>query len=305
MMRRRGIFTAPGLVLLIYVLLLCSRFVDSSAFSDSNSYLTVVVLQLMIFLLPAVIYCKLRGDALHGLLRMRIVGLEQWLLVPAAALVLICGAFLIGFAMGGIEQLDTRFSLYDNFVAVTDGGAGNFLYSLLAFAVLPTICEEFVFRAVLCAELEENGLPAAVLISALFFAMLHFDLAQFPIYFFAGILLALVLYATRSVLGAILVHLLYNLFGLFGRPYVTELYNRTGSASLFIFIVVVLFLLAVIFFFGEAARSYSGYARRGLTAAYHRPRSAREKHNARFAEALLTPLGLIAALFYLIVVIAV
>lgn len=303
-MWRRGIFTAPALVLAVYILLLCSRFLDTSLFADSNGYLTVVVMQLLIFLLPAAIYCKLRGDHIRGRLRIRLVGLEQLLLVLAAALTLICGAMVISFAMGG-DQNDLRYSLYEQFAAMTDGGAGNLLYALMAFAVLPAICEEFVFRGVLCAELERNGLPAAVLISALFFAMLHFDLPRFPIYLFAGIVLAMVLYATRSVLGPIVVHFLYNLFGLFGRPYMTELYERTGSASLFIFLLAVLFLLALILFFGEAARSYSGYARRGLRADDYRPNIPRMKGSSPFAEALLTPLGLLAALFYVIVIIAV
>ena len=111
-MWRRGIFTAPALVLAVYVLLLCSRFLDTSLFADGNSYLTVVVLQLLIFLLPAAIYCKLRGDHIRGRLRIRFVGLEQLLLVLAAAMTLICGALVISFAMGG-DQNDLGVILLD------------------------------------------------------------------------------------------------------------------------------------------------------------------------------------------------
>lgn len=303
-MKWRGIVTAPGLVLCVYLLLFCSRLIDTTMLSTGNGYLTVVVLQLLIFLLPAAIYCKLRGEKFRTHLRIRLVGGEQLLVVLAGAVVLICGSLLIGFALGGMEQLGDSFSLYDTFAAVEANGAGELLYSILAFAVLPAVCEEFVFRAILCAEFEINGIPAAVMVSALFFAMLHFDFAQFPIYFFAGLLLALVLYATRSVLGPIMVHLLYNLFGLFGRPYITEFYSRTGSTELFIFLLIVLLLLALILFFGEAARTYSGYARRGVSSPYHRVRTAQEKANFPFFEALLTPLALLCALFYLVVVIA-
>lgn len=303
-MKWRGIYTAPGLVLCIYVLLLCSRLIDITLLSTGNGYLTVGVLQLLIFLLPAAIYCQLRGEKFRARLRLRPVGIEQLLIVLAGAVVLVCGGLLLSFALGGIEGAGDRFSLYDTFVAAETDGAGDLLYSVLAFAVLPAICEEFVFRSVLCAEFERSGMPASVLISALFFAMLHFDLVQFPIYFFAGLILALVLYATRSVLGPILVHLLYNLFGLLGRPYVTEFYGRTGSTELFIFLLIILFLLALVLFFGEAARSYSGYARRGVPSPYHRPRTAKEKVANPFFEALLTPLALLCMLFYLIVIIA-
>ncbi len=303
-MKWRGIYTAPGLVLCIYLLLLCSRFLDTSVLSAGNSYLTVGVLQLLIFLLPAAIYCQLRGQKFRTRLRLRLVGLEQLLLIPAATVVLVCGSLLISFALGGIDGLGEQFSLYDTFVAADSHGTDELLYSLLAFAVLPAVCEEFVFRSILCAELERSGIFASVTVSALFFAMLHFEAAQFPVYFFSGILLALVLYATRSVLGAVLVHFLYNLFGLIGRPYVTEFYSRTGSTELFVFLLIILFLLALMLFFGEAARAYGSYARRGIPSPYHRPRTAREKAANPFFEALLTPLSLLCMLFYLIVIIA-
>lgn len=303
-MKWRGIVTVPGLVLCIYLLQLFTRLLDTTALSAGNGYLTVGVLQLLIYLLPAAIYCKLRGEKFRTHLRIRPVGLEQFLVVLAGAVVLICGGLLIGFALGGMEQLGDQITLYDRFAAANPDGPGDLLYAVLAFALLPAICEEFVFRAILCAEFEINGLAAAVIGSALFFAMLHFELAQFPIYFFAGILLALVFYATRSVLGPIIVHLCYNLFGLFGRPYITEFYDRTGSTALFIFLLIVLLLLALALFFGEAARTYSGYARKEIASPYHRARTAQEKAAHPFFEVLLTPLALVCALLYLVVIMA-
>lgn len=303
-MKWRSIVAAPGLVLCIYLLLLASRLLDPALLTTGNAYLTVGVLQLLIYLLPAAIYCKLRGEKFRTHLRIRAVGLEQLLVVLAGAVVLICGGLLIGFALGGMEQLGDRITLYDRFAAVDPDGAGEMLYAVLAFALLPAVCEEFVFRAILCAEFEGNGLPAAVIGSAVFFAMLHFELVQFPIYFFAGILLALVLYATRSVLGPMIVHFCYNLFGLLGRPYVTEFYDRTGSTELFIFLLIVLSLLALMLFFSEAARTYRSYARRGIPSPYHLVRTAEEKAAFPFLEALLTPLALICALLYLVVIMA-
>lgn len=300
----RGIMLAPGLVLCIYLLLLCARMIDPAAFGDENGYLTAAVLQMMIFLLPAAIYCRLRGGKFRSHLRLRLFGLDQILLLAAAVMVMVCGSLLIGFIADGASLPGGNFTLYDTFTSPTADGVGNVLYVMLAYAFLPAICEEFVFRALLCAEFEVNGIPAAAVVSALFFAMLHFDLAQFPLYFFSGILLAMVLYATRSVLGPILVHAGYNLFCLFGRPYVSEFYSRTGSAELFIFLVILLLLLVLILFFSEASRTYRLYARRGVPSPHHRVRTKQERAAMPFLEALVTPLGLVCALFYLVVVIA-
>jgi len=304
-MKRRGTFTAPALIFCIYLFLLSTRLLDTAFLTAGNAYLTVGVLQLLVYLLPAAIYCKLRGNRFGAHLRLRLLGGEQLLVVLAGAVVLICGGLLIGFAMGGMEQLGDSVALYDRYVSAGSYGGEEIIYAALAFAVLPALCEEFVFRAILCAEFEINGVCSAVVSSAVFFAMLHFNLAQFPIYFFSGLLLAMVFYATRSVIGPIVVHLCYNLFGLFGRPYITEFYSRTGSTELFVFLLLVLFLLALLLFFGEVSRTYRNYAQRNVPSPHHRVRTQREQRTAApFFEALLTPPALLCALLYLGVIIA-
>ena len=45
--------TAPLLVLGIFVLLLVSRLIDTTLLNRENEYVAVIVLQLIIFLLPA------------------------------------------------------------------------------------------------------------------------------------------------------------------------------------------------------------------------------------------------------------
>ena len=51
----------------------------------------------------------------------------------------------------------------------------------MAYAVLPALCEEFVYRGILCREYERGGVLRAVIVSALFFALLHFNLGYFPL----------------------------------------------------------------------------------------------------------------------------
>ena len=66
------IITPTLLVFSTYALLLFSKIVDLTLLNRENEYYTVVILQLMIFLLPGAIWCKYRGEGYVKRLRMRL-----------------------------------------------------------------------------------------------------------------------------------------------------------------------------------------------------------------------------------------
>lgn len=259
------------LVCATYVLLLLSKIIDLTLINRENEYYSVVILQMMIFLLPAVIWCRFSGEKYVSHLRLRPFKVSSLPLIVSAALVMIAGGLLISVAFGGLENLSKNFSLYDTFISRDNGTVATRLYLLIAYAVLPAICEEFVYRGILCHEYEKGGVTRAIVLSSLFFGLLHFNIANLPVYLFSGVILAMTLYATRSLFGAMLAHFLYNIFGLFGQPYMSTLYRITNSTQLFLFVVGFLFLLSAAIFCGEAARLYRQYLYRAYSADYRQP----------------------------------
>lgn len=259
------------LVLATYILLLLSKLIDITVINRENEYFGVVILQMMIFLLPGALWAMFSGERYVQHLRIAPVKLECTALIISAAVAMTAGGLLISILFGGIDSLSSSFSLYDTFISKDDGTVPTKLYLILAYAVLPAICEEFVFRGILCHEYERGGVLRAIVFSSLFFGMLHFNIINLPVYLFAGAVLAMTLYATRSILGCVLAHFLYNLFGLFGQPYMSALYNLTGSSNFFIFFIAVLFLGSAALFCEEAARLYKKYLYNGYSAEYRRP----------------------------------
>ena len=75
-----------------------------------------------------------------------------------------------------------------------------------------------------------------------------------PVYLFAGTLLAVVTYVTRSSIAAMVVHLCYNLFGIFVQAGLSGYCRSTGSIGLLVVLLVALLLLSSAFFCGEVAR---------------------------------------------------
>ena len=268
---RKIVLHPTVLVLGTYILLLLSKIIDVTLINRDNEYLSVVVLQMMIFLIPAALWCRFSGEKYMRSLRIAPIKADSVAVMIAAALVMISGGVLISMLFGGLESLSQNFSLYNTFISKDDGTVPSRLYLVLAYAVLPALCEEFVYRGILCHEYEKGGVTRAVLLSSLFFSLLHFNLQNFPVYFFAGVILALTLYATRSVFGAIIAHFLYNLFGLFGQPYINTFYNITSSTKLFVFVIVMIFLVSAVVFCAEASRLYKRYFERALSSKYRQP----------------------------------
>lgn len=269
----RGEYTvsrhAVRLILVIYVLLLLSRLIDTTLLTRENQYLSTTLLQIMIFPLPAYLYIRLRGkprgERVSERLRLRPFKLSHLFVILSAILLLISGCTLLGMICGMMNN-QPAFTLYDTFTSINDGSIPTAIRLSLAYGVLPAFCEELVFRGILCAEYEKHGILYASLLSSLFFAFLHFDLTALPVYLFAGFLLSAVLYVTRSTIAAMVVHLGYNLFGIFAQAGLSGYCQNTGSIGLLVILLIALLLLSAAFFCGEVARILRARANTGVFA---------------------------------------
>ncbi len=301
---KRIVLQPTVVVLATYLLLLLSKIIDVTLINRDNEYMSVVVLQMMIFLIPAAVWCRFSGEKYIRSLRIRPFKAECMGIIVASSVLMISGGVLISLLFGGLQSLSENFSLYDTFISKDDGTAPVKLYLILAYAALPALCEEFVYRGILCHEYERGGVTRAIALSAFFFGLLHFNLRNLPVYLFAGVVLAMVMYATRSVFGAVLAHFLYNLFGLFGQPYVNTFYNITGSTELFIFIVGFLFLVSAAVFCAEAARLYKKYLVEAYQSKYRQPViHGFEKIRNSYIEVLIKPSAIACFAIYIIALI--
>ena len=295
------VLTPSTLVLATYIFLLLTKLFDVAFINRENEYYSVVILQLMIFMLPGAIWCKWSGENYVKGLRLRLPRLSSLVLILSAALLMISGGLLLSTVFGGLDSLSSNFSLYDTFISKTDGSIPSSMYLFVAYAILPAICEEFVFRGILCYEYESGGVMRAVLFSSVFFALLHFNPVNILTYLFSGMVLALVLYASRSLVGAMLAHFLYNVFGLFGQRYMSTLWRITGSSTFFLFLVAFCFLLSGAVFCREASRLYKKYLYEGASSSYRKPiLTTPEQKRASYLSVLKDPWTIACGAFYVV-----
>lgn len=88
----------------------------------------------------------------------------------------------------------------------------GFLSTFVTIAILPAISEELFFRGVLfrLSAKRYKNLVAPILISALFFTILHGNVYGMPAIFIDGIILAVIYYLTGSLWCSILAHFVNN-----------------------------------------------------------------------------------------------
>ncbi|MBE6636946.1 MAG: CPBP family intramembrane metalloprotease [Ruminococcaceae bacterium] len=252
-MKAKASLTAPLFVLVLYGLLIASGYLEAKLqAAGDNPYLTVIILQILLFLIPAIVFCRLKGVGHAVKLNIRLFAPGKLGCTLVAGLTLICGSILIRFAQIHLFGMTSfSFSLFESFrpsVATDD-----FLFTTMAFAVMPALAEELIFRAILLTEYNESGLGAisSTVILSFLCSMMYFSLEQLPIRFLASVTFCLVTYVTGSSLAAFLSHLMFNIYGLFGESYIIDALTDPTNRIISLFTFALLFLILLIILLGE------------------------------------------------------
>lgn len=295
-MKIKGIHAAPALLIIISALLCGANLIDVEAISkNTNIYLTVMVLELIILGVPSAFFCILRGAGHSQGLRVKMMKTRHVTITIWAFLFMTAGSIVLSFLM--------YYLFPDAFIASalssTVNGSASRLYLLITFALLPALLEEFLFRGVISAEYSSYGASVAVIMSSLCFSLLHFSFVRLPIYFFMGIILALTAGATRSLLPSVLVHAANNAFVLFFETYLYRIAGKhSGGLILLAFLIGAATLIFAILFFSRAEKLYYGYGVMNRPSPMIRKRKAGEL--PLWAQAFLSPTFILFAVFSVI-----
>jgi len=289
----------------VFGLVLCVNFLpDGELGRDENPYLAVIIVQLLIYGLPCMFYYTVRGRELMPHLRLRGFSPSTLLYLLHTAIFMICGVLLISMIMYTVYPDGFEASSVSEYAAfamndrVFDG-----LYLLMAFAVLPALTEEFLFRGIIVGEYESHGAGIAIVFSAIVFAMSHFSVVRFPVYFFSGIMLALVLYATRSLLASMLIHMLNNAAVLLCEKYVLHIVERQNvSLVLFVLITGAVAVLSGMLMCWEAHGIYRTYSEENVES----PHAAGSRGNifGRIADVFFSPTFLVVVIMFVVAAMA-
>lgn len=85
-----------------------------------------------------------------------------------------------------------------------------FLLSLLVIAIIPAVLEESIYRGIFYNEYRKVNPVAGMLLSAFLFGILHGNFNQFSYAFIMGIIFALTIEATDSIISSMVIHFIIN-----------------------------------------------------------------------------------------------
>ena len=194
---------------------------------------------------------------------------------------LICAKFSGGMK-ACIRKYEKKTGLLDNFLLVVFGFSGcmtvNFILNLiatflpipvgseiptaentdiyttmlmqLAVAVAPAICEEIAFRGFVMGSLSDFGDGFAILISSMFFGMMHTGISGILFAFLVGLLLGFIHKISGSLIPSMIVHFLNNAYSVLMIVLLKILdIEMLGIISgTFVFTMLLLFVVMLIIF---------------------------------------------------------
>lgn len=300
---KAAIFT-PILIAVVFALILLSSFLPADSLGlNENPYLAVVVIQLLTYAIPALFYCRIRGRDFTPKLRLRLFKPSRILYIFYATVFMISGVALLSILCYTMSpDAFSSTGTVSNAAFAMNGGFFDGAYLVVAFAILPAITEEFLFRGIVLGEYEGNGAVFAAIMSALTFAMSHFSPARLPVYIFSGLVLAAVAYATRSVVASMVVHAVNNAVVLLSEKYVLQIVDKQNvSLVLFLVIVALVFLLFGMLTSFETHGIYRSYSESNEASDY--ATGKKQSLTIRVAQAFFSPTFLLLVITFIVVAI--
>lgn len=231
----------PFIVSMI-VVLLCMSIMGEEGFTSSFIYILLsLTLSQVVFLVIYFVH-KQKTKTSFKALEVNKINKKQVLVVVLIGL--ICILCLTPLA-NVFEGLLTKWGKGGEGLPLSLDNFWNFLLMFITLGILAPISEEIIFRGVIFNGLKEKSGKFAVLISGLFFMLMHLSINQCVYQLIMGFVLGLLVLYTNSIISSFLVHFINNA-GVLLINYIIPSVGLTNYLSAtYIIIAVILFVIAI------------------------------------------------------------
>lgn len=235
-----NVMSVNTLTLILAIIFLTIGFNIQERYSFVGTFIT----EIFIVLLPALLIAK-TGN-FKAVLKLKKTSLRNILF----SMIVVLLAYPIILLLNGIFlSLISNFVEYKNFpMEIMLQNVPIFNY-LVFICIVPAICEEIFFRGTLTNAYNVYGSKFAIAMSAIVFALFHFDIQNFVAPLLLGLLFSTLIELTDSIYPAIIAHFINNVIAVFTARYVndslfkflsnTKLSREIGSLQLFIIILLI------------------------------------------------------------------
>lgn len=170
-----------------------------------------LITQYGVILVPSLIFLKLTGHKLKSALRLKAVPVKILAMSLLITLISLPIAYTLNMLMTFV--LSKFDALTMNNIEMGSGSL-NYLIFIFLMSVTPGICEEVFFRGMILSGYEKIFSPKKTIIfTGLLFGLFHFELQNFMLPAFLGMVFAWLVINTDSIYTSILGHAVFNAIG--------------------------------------------------------------------------------------------
>ncbi|GMK41192.1 hypothetical protein PCCS19_42480 [Paenibacillus sp. CCS19] len=174
----------------------------------------VLIGNVLLFLLPGVIWTRWSGLSLKRTLRLHAV---PWSILGLGVLLYAVSQVPMLFLHRLTEAALTLFGdAYKPSDYPISDNVGSLLLLLLCIGIIPPLCEELLFRGVLLSGLEQHGILFGAVVSSALFALFHDNPYRLFELFASALISALIVQRSGSILPGLAIHMATNLTYVFG-----------------------------------------------------------------------------------------
>ncbi len=203
-MHRKRIKEINIVFLMTIIFSLFGQELNSIIYIYSADYLLTLLSSQLLLILPSIVYIikyKLNIQEAIRFKKIKVVNI----------ILLIVFSYLITPLMSFVNALSMLFfqNTTSSFMGEIINENGFFL-SILIIALVPAIFEEVVYRGMFYNEYRKVKPLQAIFLSAFLFGIMHGNLNQFIYAFLMGIVFALIIEVTDSILSTMIIHFFIN-----------------------------------------------------------------------------------------------
>ena len=211
------------LFLVMILISIASPFLFGRFFGNLTFYQSSAVSEAL-FLIPVLCYIALTGGLCLNDLQLQVprisvlllVMVFTWLMMPLMT------------CLNLFSMLFARNYVASELLGLDGAALGKNLFYI---AIVPALAEEFMFRGVIYHGYRPAGAGKAILFSGLCFGLLHMNLNQFCYAFVIGMIFALLVEATGSLISSMLAHFIINSNSVILMAFQNELEKSPGTAA--------------------------------------------------------------------------
>lgn len=194
-----------GVVFLCTVLVnIALSFIVSETGLFADNYFLLMLVNQLVLLLPSAVYIVTTRTNLKKSIRLKKISPSNIALCIIFSLLIMPVMNLIN----AISLLFTKNMIQDTVTGIVSNNP--LVLSMFVVAFIPCLFEEAVYRGVFYNECRKSNIKVGILLSAFLFGIMHQNLNQFSYAFAMGIVFALLIEATDSILSTMIVHFIIN-----------------------------------------------------------------------------------------------